>query len=313
MATVDNRLPTEGTQLDIESDLSDINTSLGSVMSDTTGQDIVSAIETLTNAVKPKASDIIFSPSGSTLSSTIVEDAIKEEDAKLNNYVRRTRKNITSNLSNLSTAVAEQNLEKYGYSIGDYFVGASGYYYHLADMDTYYGGYNNQAVVNIHHIGIVVDTKANSQWYTSDDTSHGYINSTLHTFLTGTALNNIKSDFITLFGGSTGLEHLVSHSKLLTTAISSWSWSTNQYISALSEIQVYSLRIWGIDGYQTGEACKPLELFRKHRFNAIFGNTWFWLRDIQSSADACIASGDGRATRIGASASSKAVGLILFH
>ena len=77
---------------------------------------------------------------------------------------RRTRNNITSNLSNLTTAIAEQNLEKYGYTIGDYFVGASGYYYYLADMDTYYGGYSNMAVVPTHHCGIVVDSKSTCQW-----------------------------------------------------------------------------------------------------------------------------------------------------
>ena len=59
---------------------------------------------------------------------------------KLNNKTRRTRKNITSSLGNLAKAAAEQDLEKYGYSIGDYFTGASGYTYHLADMDPYYGG-----------------------------------------------------------------------------------------------------------------------------------------------------------------------------
>ena len=59
---------------------------------------------------------------------------------KINNNTRRTRRNITSDLANLTTAIAEQNLAKYGYAIGDYFVGASGYYYYLADMDTNYGG-----------------------------------------------------------------------------------------------------------------------------------------------------------------------------
>src|SRR5574344_1568438 len=51
---------------------------------------------------------------------------------KIDNNTRRTRRNITSDLANLTTAIAEQNLEKYGYAIGDYFVGASEYYYYLA-------------------------------------------------------------------------------------------------------------------------------------------------------------------------------------
>lgn len=47
MATVDNRLPTEGTQIDIEARLHAIETALASLMADTTGQSIASAISGL--------------------------------------------------------------------------------------------------------------------------------------------------------------------------------------------------------------------------------------------------------------------------
>ena len=47
MATVDNRLPTEGTQIDIEARLAAIETALASLMADTTGQGIASAISGL--------------------------------------------------------------------------------------------------------------------------------------------------------------------------------------------------------------------------------------------------------------------------
>lgn len=47
MATTDNRLPTEGTQIDIETRLAAIETALASLMADTTGQSIVSAISGL--------------------------------------------------------------------------------------------------------------------------------------------------------------------------------------------------------------------------------------------------------------------------
>ena len=47
MATVDNRLPTEGTQIDIEARLAAIETALASLMADTTGQSIASAISGL--------------------------------------------------------------------------------------------------------------------------------------------------------------------------------------------------------------------------------------------------------------------------
>ena len=50
----------------------------------------------------------------------------------------RNRRNITNDLVNLPTAIAEQNLEKYGYKIGGYFEGPSGYRYNLADMKIAY-------------------------------------------------------------------------------------------------------------------------------------------------------------------------------
>ena len=237
----------------------------------------------------------------------------RELTVRTDNKFRRTRKDITNYLDNLVTAIAAQDLESYGYSIGDYFVGASGYKYHLADMDTYYGSYASYAVLNTHHIGIVVQTGATAQWNTSGSTSTGYSGSNLHTYLTGTVLNNIKSDMIALFGGTTGLEHLLSHQKLLTNNVSAWAWVTDQYISALSEVQVYSSRVWGIDGYQTGEANKPLQIFQKFRFNEVFGNIWFWLRDILSASNACLAHDSGTASIDAASYSGSVVGLILFH
>ena len=237
-----------------------------------------------------------------------------------NNYKRRSRRDISSDLTNLATAISEQDLEKYGYSIGDYFVstgftGSTGYTYVLADMDTFYGGYNNNAVVSTHHISLVVKTGANSKWAETNDTSGGYKNSTLHTYLNTTVLDNIKADMIHLFGGTTGLEHLVSHKLLWTTATSgAWAWSDNaEYISALSEPQVYGTNVWAIDGYQTGEAWKWLEVFHKFSFNQILGNIWWWLRSICSASDACIANGNGIASTNDASPSGGAVGLILFH
>lgn len=232
---------------------------------------------------------------------------------KLKNAIRRTQRNITTDLANLPTAVSEQNLEKYGYSIGDYFIGNSGYTYFLADPNTFHGAQNNYAAINQNHISIVVKTGANSKWNESNDTSTGYSGSVLHSYLSGTVLNNIKSDMIALFGGSTGLEHLLSHQLLWTTATSSWGWSgTAQYISALTEPQVYGTNVWSIDGYQTGEAWKWLELFKKFSFMEVLGQIWFWLRSIRSAANACHASSGGYASNGVASDSDGVVGLIVF-
>jgi len=232
---------------------------------------------------------------------------------KLKNATRRTQRNITTDLANLPTAVAEQNLEKYGYTIGDYFIGNSGYTYFLADMNTFRGAQSNYAVINQNHIAIVVKTGANSKWNDANDTSTGYAGSVLHSYLSGTVLNNIKSDMISLFGGSTGLEHLLSHKLLWTTAVSSWDWSAAaQYISALTESQVYGTNVWDIDGYQTGEAWKHLELFKKFSYMEILGWIWFWLRSIRSDAHACDVSDRGYAGYNVTSLSGGVVGLIVF-
>lgn len=237
--------------------------------------------------------------------------AINEVNANANantNARRRTRKNITNNLTNLPLAIAEQNLEKYGYAIGDYFVGTH-YTYVLGDPDTYYGGYNNQAVVNVHHVGVLVITGATSAW---GSTSGGYNGSTLQSYLEGTVLTNIKADMIALFGGTTGLEHLLSHSKLFTTNdTTGWAWQSGKYISALSEIQMGYGHVFSMNAYQSGEAVKPLEVFRKFRFNEIFGNIWIWLRNLVSASSACGAGINGSANLSGVSGAGYVVGLIL--
>lgn len=229
---------------------------------------------------------------------------------------RRTQRNITGDLANLATAVAEQDLAKYGYSIGDYFVGASGYYYYLADMDTFYGGYNQYATVNTHHIGIVVDTKQERAWHSSSDvTNVGYNGSSLKTYINGTVLNNVKSDFRTLFGGSTGAEHLLSHQKLYTTAFANWAWTADQVISALTEVQVFGASIWSGNSYQQGEGSTQLEIFRKFAPYKILNaaDKHAWLRSLASSSDACAASYSGLASYASVTASCRVSGLILFH
>lgn len=233
--------------------------------------------------------------------------------AKLSNITRRTRRNITSDLDNLPTAIAEQDLAKYGYAIGDYFVGASGYYYYLSDMNTNYGGYNANAVVNTKHCGIVVDTKSTCQWL-SEGTVTNYSSSTLHSFLTNTALPNIKNDIAALFGDWES--HLLKRAEL-DNAIGGWgtAWEglKDCMICAMTEVQIFGARIFGVDGYQTGTGCKALELFRKYRHNEIYGNTPVWLKSIISTSFACGIGSSGGANDASISASSRASGLILFH
>lgn len=235
----------------------------------------------------------------STITSPIITDETGKEIANAIlslSKSNRIRTNITSNLTNLPQAVLEQNLEKYGYKIGDYFTGASGYTYILADYNTFKGKSTPYCITS-NHLGIVVDTHTTSQWHSGDASSVGYNGSTLHTYLKGTVMDNIKADMIALFGGSTGLEHLLSHSKLLTTALANWGWQTSQYISALTCTQIDAGSQWTANGYQEGEASKSLELFRKYKWTEIFGSEYPWLRDLSNygtgGSCACHADRDG--------------------
>ena len=244
----------------------------------------------------------------------------------------RTRRDITNDLANLPTAVAEQNLAKYGYAIGDYFTGSSHsmtqetysngtvttstvsveFTYHLADMNHEKGTVTPYAITQ-DHIALLVDTHVTRQWHNGDASTVGYSGSKLHTWLKGDVLNAIKQDMIALFGGSTGLEHLLSNSKLLTTALANWAWQESQYIVAPSEVEVYGSMVWGANGYQTGQQAKKLEIFDKYKWTEILGSEYVWLKDMQAASVACYASRSGSANVSGVVATGFAVGLINFY
>lgn len=224
---------------------------------------------------------------------------------KLNAQHRRKRKSISANDLRACITNDGVDLSIKDITIGDYITINSNYKAVVADIDTYYGGYDSYAVVSSHHIAMLIIGTAGSitqKWNNSDTTSSGYNGSALHT-----ALKNL----ISTIEGTLGT--LISHQKLLTTATSNWAWQASQKISALTESQIYGAPIWSIDGYQQGEAWKQLEIFRKFSFNEIFGNQNVWLRSIRSASNACDAAGNGYAHTYGASSAFGVVGLVLFH
>lgn len=231
----------------------------------------------------------------------------------------RTRNDITPLVRDgtLSEAVRANDLAARGLKVGDYFTGKSGYTYHLADMDTFYGGYNSYAVVAQHHAGIVVDTHTDDKWNDAADTSNGYVSSKLHSLLVNTHLPVIRSDIADLTGGDAA-DHLIAHSKLYSTKVqngvsSSWAWSSGQYISALTEMQVYGGTVWSSSGYDTGEASRQLGVFAKFDPNLLFGNAAVWLRDVNSATGAAFLNCYGRAYDGTADNQLRVAGLILFH
>jgi hypothetical protein len=78
-------------------------------------------------------------------------------------------------------------------------------------------------------------------------------------------------------------------------------------------VQVYGSIVWSSSGYDTGEACQQLEVFRKYSFTDVFGSEYPWLRDVVSASYAARANDYGHANFHPASLASRVAALILFH
>ena len=124
-----------------------------------------------------------------------------------------------------------------------------------------------------------------------------------------------------------GAANLIGHSKLLSNAVntsginkmgsasgcsSGWTWEGDCKICALSEVQVYGAAIWSSSGYDTGEACRQLDVFQKYSHTEIFGGEYPWLRDVVSASYAAFADYGGDANSNPASFAGSVAALILF-
>ncbi len=240
-----------------------------------------------------------------------LKDTDIEGMSKYANYIRRTRKNITNNLSNLSKAVAEQNLEKYDYALGDYFIGSSGYIYVLADMDTYYGGYNSITVVDTHHIGILVNTKALSPYFLGGNATC-YSDSTLYTYTTSAVLTNVKNDITKLFGDAN--KHLLEHA-ITNNAINKFADTLfcTTYIENLTEVQVCGSQMFSANGFQSGSGIKKLNVFNKYNYNEVLPNSYFWTRSLYNESVGIYMSDAGRVDIAPLRNNANVIALILFY
>ena len=255
-----------------------------------------------------------------TLSGYGITDAYTKTE--IDTLTRHTRK-TDFDLSVLKQAVADQNLEKYGLKVGDQKT-INGHTYVIAGLNCMKGSHSHTATAN--HVGLIVIPHTTHAWNASgntytgaDERGAGYLNSDLHYYLKNTVLPLAQTDL--------GASNLITHNKLLTNAVnttgynrygsatgcsSSWTWS-NEYISALSEMQVYGGTVWSSSGYDTGEADQQLEVFKHYKHTDIFGNEYPWLRDVASATSAATASDYGYAAYNPASAAGYVAGLILFH
>lgn len=249
--------------------------------------------------------------------------AINELDDHDNLITSRTRA-TDFDLATLRQAIADQNLEKYGLKVGDQKT-IGGRTYVIAGLNVMKGS-STPYRVSQNHVGLIVIPHTTQAWNASGNTytgansrGAGYKNSDLHYYLKNTLLPLVEGDL--------GASSLIAHRKLLSSAVnttgynrfgsasgcaSSWEWESDCKISALSEVQVYGATVWSSSGYDTGEACRQLDVFRKYNHTEIFGGEYPWLRDVVSASYAAYADNNGTAYYITASFAFYVAALILF-
>lgn len=273
-----------------------------------------------TQAASSSARVPLLDASGNPIGSDTIPNVANKFAETLN---RRTRLTDFS-LSTLQQAVTDQNLEKYGLKVGDQKT-INGRTYVIAGLNPMKGT-STPYRITANHVGLIVISHTTQKWNESGNTytgadgrGAGYANSDLHYYLVNTLLPLVQGDL--------GSGNLLAHSKLLGNAVntggynrmgsasgctSGWGWVTDQYISALSEMQVYGATVWSSSGFDTGEACRQLDVFRHYNHTEIFGSEYPWLRDVVSASYAAFADNYGNANYIAASCARYVAALILF-
>lgn len=254
-----------------------------------------------------------------------------ETDTLLAALTRRTRLTDFS-LATLKSAVADQNLEKYGLKVGDYKT-INGHDYVIAGLNPMKGA-GDVYTVSVDHVGLIVLPHTQTKWNASGNTytgadsrGQGYLNCDLHYYLKNTVLPLVQADL--------GSANLLAHKKRLSNTInqtglnpevlalgeqdgikgasSDTGFDDNCYIVSLSEVQVLGFKVWSSSPFDTGEADQQLEVFRHFKHSDIFGNESVWLRDVATNVTAVLQSTTGESTTMLASTTEYVAGLVLFH
>jgi hypothetical protein len=245
----------------------------------------------------------------------------KTEIQAMNAYARKTDFDLTV----LQQAVADGNLEKYGLKPGDQKT-INGHTYVIAGLNPMKGTSTPYRVTQ-NHVGLIVIPHTTHAWNADGKTTEvsgghgaGYMNSELHAYL--------KSDILPMCNTDLGAANLIGHSKLLTNAVnangynrfgeatgcsSSWTWEADCKICALSEVQVYGGTVWSSSGFDTGEACRQLEVFQLYSNTEIFGYEYPWLRDVASAHYAASVNDYGDSVARHVSSARSVAALILFR
>lgn len=179
--------------------------------------------------------------------------------------------------------------------IGDYWQ-ISGVKYLIAHFDYMYNV--GDTATTKHHILVLPESNLyNHVMNDTNTTANGYTASKMYETGLDVALTSFKNAF--------GESHVLIYRNLLVNATSggsptNWVW-VNRQIDLMSETMVYGQRVWGISGYEVGCQKQQLALF-VHRHDLInISRSWYWLRNVYSSAGFAYVDGFGNADYYGAS------------
>lgn len=247
--------------------------------------------------------------------------------AEVDNAVKAVldRNRLTDfSLTDLKSAVADNSLAKYGLKVGDEKT-INGHKYIIAGLNPMKGTKTPERIKE-NHVGLIVVPGLTSKWNESGNTytgsggrGAGYLNSDFHYYLKNTVLPLVNTDL--------GAANILGHRKMMSNSVNQsgvnrfglasgcangQAWDEDCKISALSEIQLYGSNVWSSSGFDTGEACRQLDVFREYSPNDIFGGTYFYLRDIASATEATFFSRVGYAGTYPANTLTFVAALVLY-
>lgn len=251
--------------------------------------------------------DVTAAWDNGTISTAIANQSF--ENIQLGNYITKTL-----SLPMLNGHVDVENGTPTNYNCQIKFVDANAFY-----------GYNNAAVTSTPHMAALIFGLPNDYMNPTNSTTTAadpkvkVTNKDGSTTTTGTGNTGYAGSYmhvkylpavVKALNNALGNGHLVAHTMMMGTAVgsslvnksgsaggatSSFAWQMNQYITLMTEAQVYGGTIWSSSGLDTGQANTKLAAFNLVRWNKFCGNRYMWLRDVASGSAFCCANGDGDA------------------
>lgn len=253
--------------------------------------------------------DVTAAWDNGTISTAIANQSF--ENIQLGNYITKTL-----SLPMLNSHVDVENGTSTNYNCQIKFVDANAFY-----------GYDNAAVTSTPHMAALIFGLPNDYMNPTQSTTTAADTGTGYTGYAGSYMHvKYLPAVVKALNNALGNGHLVAHNMLMGTAVgsslvnrfgsaggatSSWVWQMNQYITLMTEAQIYGGTIWSSSGYDTGQANTKLAAFNLVRWNKFCGNRYMWLRDVASGSLFCYATGSGGASCYGAAYSDSVVPLIL--